>query len=126
MKILHEFLVQIRPIINARGLEKVARIPKNTLGKHYRWVDQKPDGRPINPDHAPGIVRAICAMFGTIDLDGWRITCDPEGPAIFAIRPISGREAETVELTEGNFEYLQPEWRHVYDDFDFVHYFLTD
>lgn len=120
--ILHDFLTKIRPLVNASGLEKSAGLPANTLGKHYRHADGKPNGQPCNQKHFPAIVRALCGIFGVIEIDGWRITCDTEGPAIFAIRPIPGREAETVEV-EGTFEYLQPEWRQVYDDFDFSKYF---
>lgn len=119
----HDFLSKIRPLVNASGLEKAANLPSNTLGKHYRWADGKPNGQPCHKKHVPAIVRALCATFGVIEIDGWCITCDPEGSAIFAIKPIPGREAETVEVTEGNFEYLQPEWRQVYDDFDFSQYF---
>ncbi len=118
----HDFLTKIRPLVNARGLEKTARLPGNTLGKHYRYADGKPDGQPCHEKHFTAIVRALCAIFGTIEIGGWRITCDPEGPAIFAIRPIPGRDAECIE-TENGFEYLQPEWRQVYDDFDFATYF---
>lgn len=119
----HEFLTQIRPLINASGLESAAGLPRNTLGKHYRWADGKPAGQECHRKHFLAIVRALCAAFGCIEIDGWRITCDPNGPAIFAMRPIPGREAETVEVTEGNFEYLQPEHRQLYDDFDFSVYF---
>ncbi len=104
----HDFLTKIRPLVNASGLEKAAGLPANTLGKHYRHADGKPNGQPCHPKHFPAIVRALCATFGVIEIDGWRITCDPEGPAIFAIRPIPDRVAETIEV-EGGFEYLQPE-----------------
>lgn len=118
----HDFLQKIRPLVNASGLEVAAGLPTNTLGKHYRYADGKPNGQACHPKHFPAIVRALCGIFGVIEIDSWRITCDPEGPAIFAIRPIPGREAETVEV-DGIFEYLQPEWRQVYDDFDFATYF---
>lgn len=121
----HQFLTKIRPLVNASGLESAAGLPKNTLGKHYRWADGKPHGQPCHRSHFPAIVRALCGAFGVIQVDEWRITCDPEGPAIFAIRPIPGRESETLEVEGGRFEYLQPEWRQVYDDFDFAHYFGT-
>lgn len=120
--IFHDFLTKIRPLVNASGLEKAAGLPANTLGKHYRQADGKPNGQACHPKHFPSIVRALCAVFGVIEIDGWRITCDQEGPAIFAIRPIPGRETECIE-TENGFEYLQPEWRQVYDDFDFYTYF---
>lgn len=118
----HDFLSQIRPLVNASGLEKAAGLPSNTLGKHYRHADGKPDGQPCHQKHFPAIVRALCATFGVIEIDGWRITCYPDGPAIFTSRQIPGRNPETIEA-DGTFEYLQPEWRQVYDDFDFATYF---
>lgn len=118
----HDFLNRIRPLVNASGLELAAGLPRNTLGKHYAWADGKA-GQPCHCKHFPAIVRAICAVFGVIEVDGWRITCDPEGPAIFAIRPIPDREPVITEPEPGQFEYLQPEWRQVYDDFDFATYF---
>lgn len=121
MSALNSLLYRIRPLVNASGLEVAAKLPRNTLGKHYRWADGKPNGQPCHRSHFPAIVRTLCAVFGCIELDGWRITCDPEGPAIFAIRAIPDRVAETVEA-EGVFEYLQPEWRQVYDDFDFSNF----
>lgn len=123
MSALIELLTKIRPLVNASGLEKAASLPANTLGKHYRWSDGKQNGQACPPKHFPAIVRALCAVFGTIEIDGWRITCNLDRPAIFAIKPIPDRESETIEVTEGNFEYLQPEWRQVYDDFDFYTYF---
>ena len=120
--IFYDFLIKIRPLVNASGLEIAAGLPANTLGKHYRHADGKPNGQSCHQKHFPAIVRALCAVFGVIEIDGWRITCDPESPAIFTIRPIPDRVAETIEV-EGGFEYLQPEWRQVYDDFDFATYF---
>lgn len=118
----HDFLTKIRPLVNASGLEQAARLPTNTLGKHYRWADGKPNGQACHPKHFPAIVRALCAVFGVIEINGWRITCDPDGPAIFTAKAIPGRDAEIVEI-ENSFEYLQPEWRQLYDDFDFATYF---
>jgi len=122
MSVLNELLTKIRPLVNASGLELAAGLPQNTLGKHYRFADGKPNGQPCNSKHFPAIVRALCATFGCIEIAGWRLTCDPEGPAIFASRPIPGRDIECIE-TETSFEYIQPEWREVYDDFDFATYF---
>lgn len=121
MNALNELLTRIRPLVNASGLEKAAGLPKNTLGKHYHWADGK-NGQECHRSHFPAIVRALCAAFGCIEVDGWRITCDPDGPAIFTMRQIPGRESECIE-TENGFEYLSPEWREVYDDFDFANYF---
>lgn len=121
----YDFLTKIRPLVNASGLESAANLPTNTLGKHFRWADGKPNGQACNPKHFPAIVRALCAVFGTIEIGGWRITCDQEGPAIFAAKPIPGREIEIIEADGPHvtFEYLQPEWRELYDDFDFATYF---
>ncbi len=127
MKKLHDFLNQIRPLVKASALEKIAGLPINSLGKHYRWIDGKKDGFPINPDHAPQIFRALCSIFGSVEVEGWRIVAGDE-PAIITIKAIPGRDAEIVEA-EGphlTFEYLQPEYRNLYDNFDFVHYFLKD
>lgn len=120
--IFHEFLTKIRPLINASGLEKAAGLPGNTLGKHYAWADGK-TGQACHAKHFPAIVRALCGVFGVIEIGGWRITCDQDGPAIFTIRPIPGRDAEIIEV-DGTFEYLQPEYRELYDDHDFITYFL--
>lgn len=122
MQTFYDFLNQIRPLVNSSGLEKSAGIPRNTLDKHYRHADGKEYGQPCHPKHFSTIVRALCAVFGTIEIGGWRITCDPDGPAIFASQPIPDREIEIIEA-DGTFEYLQPERRHVYDDFDFSQYF---
>lgn len=125
MKKIYSLLSRIRATTNAVGLNAAARLPKNTLGKHYRWEDGKPDGRPILPEHAPCLIRELCRQYGCIEIDGWRITCDPESPAIFASRPIPERDTTIIE-TESGFEYLQPEWRQVYDDFDFITYFCAE
>ena len=116
----HDFLTKIRPLVNASGLELAANLPTNTLGKHYRHADGKPNGQPCHPKHFPAIVRALCSIFGCIEINGWRITCDQDGPAILvASRPIPGRKAECIE-TKNGFEYLQPEWRQAYDDLVFA------
>lgn len=119
----HNFLSKIRPLVNASGLEKAAGLPVNTLGKHYRYADGKPNGQPCHPKHFTAIIRALCATFGTIEINGWRITCEPKSPAIFTSKAIPGKKARTTEAG-GTFEYLQPEWRQVYDDFDFMQYFF--
>lgn len=118
--IFHDFLSKIRPLVNASGLEKAAKLPRNTLGKHYRWADGKPDGRPCHYSHFPAIVRALCAKFGTVEVGLWRIACDPDGPGIFATRYIPDREPVVTEPEQGTFECLQPEWTMVFDDFDFA------
>ena len=119
----NKFLDRIRPLVNASGLEKAASLPGNTLGKHYRHADGKTNGQACHPKHFPAIVRALCATFGVIEIDGWRISVDPDGQAIFAATAIPDREVEIIETEDGVFEYLQPEYREVYDDHDFINYF---
>lgn len=122
----HDFLTKIRPLVNASGLEVAAGLPKGTLSKHYVFADGKPSGQACHRKHFPAIVRALCAAFGVVEIDGWRITCDPDGPAIFAIRPIPDRAVQITEAEPGVFEYLQPEWREVFDEFDFSHSFAVE
>lgn len=68
----YDFLATIRPLVNASGLEKSAGLPSNTLGKHFRHADGKPDGQPCHPKHFPAIVRALCAVFGVIEINAGR------------------------------------------------------
>lgn len=123
MQTFHDFLAKIRPLINASEMEKTAGIPRNTLNKHYRYTDGKAYGQPCHPKYFSSIVRALCAVFGTIEIGGWRITCDPDGPAIFAVKAIPGLEAKlpaflqrhgATQLAQLNMKknlFLQPEWR---------------
>lgn len=122
MEKFFEFLNNIRPVLNATGLEQAAGLPRNTLGKHFRFIDGKPHGQALHWSHVGPIVRALCAVYGTITINGWAINCEPGDPAIIAVRGIPGREVQCLE-TENGFEYLAPQWRQVYDDFDFAHYF---
>lgn len=112
-----DFLNSINPVANWTGIEKAASLPKRTMYKHFSGA------QPLPAKHISAIVRALCAAYGTIEIDGWRITCDPDGPAIFATKPIPGRDVQCLEPEPGVFEYLAPEWREVFDDFDFSTYF---
>lgn len=119
----YDYLKQIRPFIDAQAVNKYAGIPKNTLGKHYRWEDGKPGGKKCPPVHFAAIVRVLCVVFGAIEINGWRFVAGFNDPSIVCIRAIPGRVAEDSEV-DGTLEYLQPEWREVYDDHDFAHYFF--
>jgi hypothetical protein len=125
MNKLHDLLNKIRPLINASGLEKAAKLPKNALGKHYRWADGKDQGRAISIEHGPNIVRALCATFGTIEIDGWNIQARWDEPGIIAYRAIPDRKVKSKEVEKGLFEYNVPQHRELYDDFDFSTYFLN-
>jgi len=111
------------------GLETLANLPARTIHKHFAWVDGKKGGARLPDAHIPPIVRALCAILGRIEINDWTITADPEGPAFFAVAPIQDREVETREIEEGtasHFEYYAAQYREVYDDFDLIHYFLSD
>jgi|GEM_PF-4662266 len=125
MSKLNDLLVKVRPLISATALEDAAGIPKNTLGKHYRWVDGKANGQAISDKHAPNIVRALCSVFGMIKIGNNVIVASFEDPAIIIIRPTG--ELEDIEVTAENgssyFLYKEEQSRDVYDDFDFEQFF---
>lgn len=78
----YDFLATIRPLVNASRLELAAGLPTNTLGKHYRHADGKPNGQPCHPKHFPAIARALCAVFGVIEINGHRANAGrPPKPA---------------------------------------------
>lgn len=123
MQKFYDILDRIRYIVSASVLEREAKLPKNCLGKHYAWADGK-EGWPCNPDHVPAIIRAICRIFGTIEIDGWRVTVSDDSPGFFFSRPIPGRDAQVVEV-DGVFEYHQPEWRMVYGENELHQFFMN-
>lgn len=108
-------------MINARALEKAAGLPTNTLGKNYRWADGKPDGKQCHPKHGFAIVQALCKTFGVIEIDGWLFRS--EGHLLFASKDVPDRVPEVKEVSPGQFEYMQPQWRAFYDALDFEIYF---
>lgn len=111
------FLTQIRPLINAKALEVAAGLPANTLGKYFSGQSELPE------KHIPAIVRALCSAFGPISIGGYTIHANNTEPAIIVIWPIPGRDI-TVTESGGAFQYHETQYREVYDDFDFVTYFL--
>lgn len=116
MSKFHKFLEKIRDTTNWLDVSRKAGIPRATISKHFGGH------APLPEKHIPKIVRVLCETYGCIEIDGWTIRVDHDGPAIFASKAIPGRKIETVEV-DGNFEYIQHEWREVYDDFDFATYF---
>ncbi len=71
---LHELLSRIRPLTFADRLAKAAGLPENTLGKHYRWVDGKPDVRPCPVKHQAAVVRALVEVYGAVRVGGEVVT----------------------------------------------------
>ena len=114
------YLDKIRPLINARALEKSAGIPTNALGKHFAWRDGK-EGYQLPPAHIGPIIRALCAVFGNVQIGEVRLYTFENEPVIIGVMDIG--EPETIEIETGSFEYRQPQRRSLYDPFDFVHYF---
>lgn len=53
-------LRQLRPVINSDALERTADIPKNTIGKHWLFLDGNKHGKQIPEKHLP----KIAAVFG--------------------------------------------------------------
>jgi hypothetical protein len=130
MKKLHDFIAQVRPFIKPSAVEAKAGVPRNCLTKHYHFVDGKKHGQKLNWSNTAKIIKALAEIFGQIEIDGWRIVTNTQSPAIVAIRPIvssssAGRaeEEETILEKDGNFIYMHPEYRVLYDDFDFSTYF---
>ena len=67
MSEFHDLLTRLRPIINNTGLEKAAGIPKNTLVKHFAWIDGKEHGQPIHEKHYHGVLKVLSdAMDGVL------------------------------------------------------------
>ena len=74
MNEFYELLSRIRPLTFADRLAKMAGLPSNTLGKHYRWVDGKPDGRPCPVKHQAAVVRALVDVYGAVVVGGEVVT----------------------------------------------------
>jgi len=117
-----EFLKKIAPVTNVTGVEKAAGIPARSLHKHLAFIDGKKGGQKLAWDHVPAIVRALCASYGCIEIEGWRLTCDPDGPAFFAEKAID--EAPNATTFDGVFVYTVKMYRDVYDDFDLFNDFF--
>jgi hypothetical protein len=127
MKVLNDLLLKARPIINAVGLEKAAGLPKNTLGRHYRWADGLPHGQPCSPNHFAPIVRALCEVFGCIEVAGWTVRADRT--FFVCIKDIPERSIKAKEIkaaTSSTFEYKVEQWRCIVDDIDLRDFFRYD
>lgn len=70
MTVFYELLEKIGPLTKAAPLNDLAGLPRNTLGKHYRWVQGKPDGKPCPPKHFPAVVLALVSVFGAVRVGG--------------------------------------------------------
>lgn len=112
------YLQKIRPIINTTELERAAGIPPKTLTKYFSGHQTLPE------KHIPAIVRALCLKFGVIEIDGTRITADPDAPLFLTARPVPDREPIITEPKPGVFIYAQDEYRQVYDPFNFETYVI--
>lgn len=128
MKALNELLLKARPIINAVGLEKFALGKySNALGKHYSWVDGVPTGQPCSPNHFAPIVRALCEVFGCIEVAGWVVQADQT--FFVCIKDIPDKAIKAKEIkaaTSSTFEYKVEQWRCIVDDIDMRDFFRDD
>lgn len=115
-----DFLKKIAPVTNVTGVEKTAGIPRRSLHKYLAYLEGKNGGQNLAWEHVPSIVRALCAVYGCLEIDGWRITCD--GAAFFVERQID-REPDVIEV-DGVFEYTIQVYRDVYGEFDLFNDFF--
>ena len=115
-----KYITDRQPLLNISQLERLAGMPNRSIHKA------------INGSHALSekywlpIIRTLCQSFGTIEMDGWTIWCDTEGPAIITKPPAPDKDVEIIEPEEGRFEYIVTEQRSLYDEFDFINYFLKN
>lgn len=58
-EVIYAHLQSIRPLINARGIERAAGIPRNTMGKHYRWQDKLPHGVPLHQKYFDAVLETL-------------------------------------------------------------------
>lgn len=120
MNKFYQYLTKIRPLINAVGLNEEAKLPDNTLGKHFRWVDGKPDGQRMPLKHIPNVIRALNAAGMIPVIDGWSFYGEFGHSTITAIKQVG--EPKVIE--KGNaFEYEQKQYRNLIDEIDFLTYF---
>lgn len=115
---IYQLLDRIRPTTNAAAINAAAKLPKNTLGKHYRWVDEKPNGQPFAPRHSFALVRALALVNGgSIEMDGHTIRAISVDPGCLILEWAAG-EDEMFE-TENSFQYRRILNKSLYDVFDF-------
>ena len=56
---IYNHLQSIRHLINATGVGRAAGIPRNTLGKHFRWQDNKKHGVPLHEKYFDAVLGAL-------------------------------------------------------------------
>ena len=128
MSKLNDLLVKVRPLISATALEDAAGIPKNTLGKHYRWVDGKANGQAISQWHGANIIRALCSIWGVLKLGNDLIYASFDEPEIIVITRTGKVEDVETTLENGSvfFVYKEEQHRALYDDYEFSFIYLKD
>lgn len=114
------FLDQIRPLINAKALERLAKVPANTLGKHYRWVDQKPNGQRCAVAHYAAILKTLAEIFGAVVIDGSRIQV--EGFSFYVTNDLP--QVKKVRGEESL--YWQMQMKDVCDAFDITNTYMQE
>lgn len=104
MNRLNHLLQEIKPAIKTPWLNEAAKLPNNTINKHYA------NGAFVcSPKHAPAIVRALCAKFGGVVLGQYFL--EYLGEQGFAantpIRRLYFNEAEFVQWMSEEFHQAQ-------------------
>lgn len=112
---IDDYFEKISPVTNWSGVLKAAGIEPTAMSKHQKGH------QPLTWHHYPAIIRILCSLHGCIEIDGWMIRVDTEGPAFFISKAI--RQGEAVETATGGFEYPVIEVRVVCDDHDLYEFF---
>jgi len=112
---LDAYFKKITPVTNWIGVLQAAGITQSAMSKHQKGHQS------LTWHHYPAIVRVLCTMHGCIEVDGWTIRVDPDGPAFFLSRAI--RQGEIIETEDGGFEYPVVEVRDICDDHDLYQLF---
>jgi hypothetical protein len=119
-----EILDRIRPLVKISELERLCRLPKNSIRKHYNHRDGMPNGRALPSYYYSHIIRGLCSIFGTIHHNGWELTASWDCELTFARCWVRNLEIiDFNEATEGPsaiFEYHVAESRIRLEDLDLV------
>lgn len=118
MSKLIEYIKGRQPLLNISQLERLAGVPNRSIHKAIQGTHLLPE------KYWVPIIRTLCQSFGSIQIDGWTLLCDPDDLEVIAKREAPDKEVEIVETQEDVFEYIVTEQRSLYDEFDFITYFL--
>lgn len=114
MQKLIKYITDRQPLLNISQLERLAGCPERSIHKAIIGTHT------LAEKHWSPIIQVLCTTFGSIEMDGWIISY-ADG-AFFTNRET--KEVVCKEPKPGVFEYISTQSRQVYDEFDFINYFL--